>query len=169
MFDREHEKEEPFMKKIFACLMAAAMVMPLWLSGCAPKVGGSDYKAGSVRTMQNVSYGTVQNVRIVYIENDEGVGTAVGTAGGGVVGGVLGNMIGGGRGNTLATMGGAILGAVAGYAGSKALQGQDGLEIIILLDRGETIAVTQGTDISFSPGQRVQIISGSGGARVVPL
>ena len=149
--------------------MTACMVMPLWLAGCAPKVGGSDYNASSVRTAQKVSYGTVQNVRVVHIENDESIGTALGTVGGGVVGGVLGSMIGGGRGRTLATIGGAVLGAGAGYAGGKALQGQDGLEITIKMDSGEVIAVTQGADMQFSAGQRVQVLSGASGMRAVPL
>jgi len=157
------------MKKILVCLMTACMLMPLWLAGCAPKVGGSDFSAGNVRTAQTVSFGTVQSVRNVRIENDQSVGTAVGTVGGAVVGGVLGNMIGGGRGNTLATMGGAIAGAGAGYLGSQALQSQTGLEITVRMDSGETVAVVQGADMSFSPGQRVQVVSGSGGTRVTPI
>ena len=157
------------MKKILACLMTVCMVMPLWLAGCAPKVGGSDYNADGVRTTQKVSYGTVQNARAVHIENDESIGTAIGAIGGGVVGGVLGSLIGGGRGKTLATVGGAVLGAGAGYAGGKALQGQDGVEVTVKMDSGEIIAITQGADLSFSPGQRVQVTSGSSGTRVVPL
>lgn len=157
------------MKRILICLMTVCMLMPLGLSGCAPKVGGSDYNAGTVRSAQKVSYGTVQSVRNVHIENDESIGTAVGTVGGGVVGGVLGSLIGRGTGRTLATVGGAALGAGAGYLGSKALQGQTGLEITVKMDSGETIAVTQGADLTFSPGQRVQVMSGASGTRVIPL
>ena len=157
------------MKKILVSLMAVCMAMPLLLSGCAPRVGGSDYSATGVRAVQTVLPGTVQSVRVVRIENDESVGTVVGTVGGAVVGGVLGSMIGGGRGQTLATVGGAVLGAGAGHAGSRALQAQDGFEITVRLDRGDTIAVTQGADMVFSPGQRVQVISGGGTARVTPL
>ena len=157
------------MNKVLVSLMAVVLVMPLWLSGCAPKVGGSDYSAGNVRTVQKVSHGTVESIRVVRIENDESVGTVVGTVGGGVVGGTLGGMVGTGRANTLATLGGAILGAGAGHVGAKALQAQDGLEITVKMDSGEIIAVTQGADLSFSPGQRVQVVSGSGTTRVVPL
>jgi len=157
------------MKKIFVCLMAAVMAMPLWLSGCAPKVGGSDVNVGGARTVQRVSFGTVQSVREVRIENDASIGTAVGTVGGAVVGGVLGSMVGDGRGRTLATMGGAIAGAGAGYLGGQALQSQTGLEITVLMDSGETIAIAQGADIAFGPGQRVQVVSGGGATRVTPL
>lgn len=157
------------MKRLIACLMTACMVMPLWLSGCAPKVGGSDYNAGTVRTAQSVNYGTVQAVRVVHIENDESLGTTLGTVGGGVVGGVLGSLVGGGRGRTLATVGGAVLGAAAGYGGGKALSGQDGYEIDVKMDSGEIIAITQGTDLTFTAGQRVKVVSGSGVTRAVPL
>jgi len=157
------------MKKILVCLMVTVIAMPLWLSGCAPKVGGSDVNVGGARTVQRVSFGTVQSVREVRIENDASLGTTVGTVGGAVVGGILGSMIGGGRGTTLATMGGAIAGAGAGYLGGQALQGQAGLEITVLMDSGEIVAIAQGADLTFSPGQRVQVVSGSGTTRVTPL
>jgi len=157
------------MKKILVCLMATVLVMPLWLSGCAPKVGGSDVSVGGARTVQKVSFGTVQSVREVRIEHDASVGTAVGTVGGAVVGGVLGSMVGDGRGRTLATMGGAIAGAGAGLLGAQALQSQTGLEITVRMDSGETIAVVQGADLAFSPGQRVQVVSGGDATRVTPI
>ena len=157
------------MKKILVCLMTACLLMPLWLSGCAPKVGGSDVNVGGARTVQRVAFGTVQSVRQVRIENDASVGTAVGTIGGAVVGGVLGSMIGDGRGRTLATMGGAIAGAGVGHLGGQALQSQTGLEVTVLMDNGEIIAIAQGADLSFSPGQRVQVVFGSGATRVTPL
>lgn len=157
------------MRKIVSCVLVAAMALPLWLAGCAPKVGGSDYGSTGVRGVQSITYGTVQSVRVVHIEDDSRTGTTVGTLGGGVAGGVLGNLIGGGTGRTVATVGGALLGAAAGYAGSKALTGQQGYEITIKLDDGQLIAVTQGTDLEFSPGQRVKILSGSGSTRVTPI
>jgi len=149
--------------------MAAVVAMPLWLSGCAPKVGGSDVNVSGARTVQRVSFGTVQSVREVRIENDASVGTAVGTVGGAIVGGILGSMIGDGRGRTLATMGGAIAGAGAGYLGGQALQTQTGLEITVRMDSGEIIAIAQGADMAFSPGQRVQVVSGGGATRVTHL
>ena len=59
--------------------------------------------------------------------------------------------------------------AAAGYAGGKALGGQDGYEITVELDSGGSLVITQGADIEFSQGQRVKVISGGGApARVVP-
>lgn len=141
----------------------------MFLGGCAPRVGGSDYDSSTVRTAQNVAYGTVADVRVVRINDDSGTNEAIGTVGGGVVGGVLGSMIGGGHGRTLATVGGAVVGAAAGYAGGKAIGTQDGYEITVNFDSGGSTVITQGADIQFSPGQRVKVISGGGApARVVP-
>ena len=156
------------MKKITALLMAVVLALPLAFGGCAPRVGGSDYDASRTRSAQSVNYGTVQSVRVVHIDDDSNTGAALGTVGGGVAGGVLGSLIGSGRGRTLATVAGAALGAGAGYAGSKALTGQEGYEIQVKLDSGDIIAVTQGTDISFTPGQRVKVLSGGGTTRVTP-
>lgn len=157
------------MRKISAVILAVFLTGLMFSGGCAPRVGGSDYDSSSVRTPQNVAYGTVADVRVIRISDDSGTNEAIGTIGGGVVGGVLGNMIGGGSGRTLATVGGAVLGAVGGYAGGKALSTQDGYEITVDLDSGGSIVITQGADLEFSPGQRVKVISGGGApARVVP-
>ena len=157
------------MHKVSTVIAAALLAGLMLLGGCAPRVGGSDYDSSSVRTPQNVAYGTVADVRLIHIQDDSGTNEAIGTIGGGVVGGVLGNMIGGGSGRTLATVGGAVLGAVGGYAGGKALSGQDGYEITVDLDSGGSIVITPGADLEFSPGQRVKVISGGGApARVVP-
>lgn len=157
------------MRKSLYMLAAALLAGLMLLGGCAPRVGGSDYDSSTVRSAQNVTYGTVADVRVVRINDDSGTNEAIGTIGGGVVGGVLGNMIGGGTGRTLATVGGAVLGAGAGYAGGKALGTQDGYEITVDLDSGGSIVITQGADIAFSQGQRVKVISGGGApARVVP-
>ncbi len=157
------------MRKLITLLVAAGLSAMLLLGGCAPKVGGSDYKASDSGTMQNVNYGTVVDVRVVEINDDRGVNQTLGTVGGGVAGGVLGSLVGGGSGRTLATVGGAVLGAAAGYAGSELLTNQDGYEVTVELDAGGTVVVTQGADIAFSPGQRVKVLSGGGApARVVP-
>ena len=156
------------MRKLSTTVITALLAGLMLVGGCAPRVGGNDYDASTVRTPQNVAYGTVADVRVVRINDDSGTNEAIGTVGGGVVGGVLGNMIGGGSGRTLATVGGAVLGAIGGYAGGKALGTQDGYEITVDMDSGGSIVITQGADIEFSPGQRVKVISGGGApARVV--
>lgn len=157
------------MRKAFPLVMSVFLAGLMFLGGCAPRVGGNDYDSSTVRTTQNVAYGTINDIRIIRIHDDSGTNEAIGTIGGGVVGGVLGSLIGGGTGRTLATVGGAVLGAGAGYAGGKAAGSQDGYEITVDLDNGGSLVVTQGADVEFSPGQRVKVISGGGApARVVP-
>lgn len=151
-----------------ALLLAALLVSAPVLGGCAPSVGGNDYAASGAQASYNVQDGTVQTVRMVKINNDNDGKTAVGAVGGGVLGGVLGSMIGGGKGNTLATVIGAGAGALLGGAGSQAVGNQTGVEVTVKLDNGRTIAVVQGADISFTPGQRVRVMTGQGTTRVVP-
>lgn len=157
------------MRKFLICLMALTLAMPLGLGGCAPKIGGSQYGSGGTRTAQTVTYGTVQSIQIVDVEDSNDGKTLLGTAGGAVVGGVLGSLIGGGRGKTLATVGGALAGAAGGYAGTKLLTGQQAYEIMVQLDNGQTISVVQGADYEFAAGQRVRVLSGSDGTRVTPM
>lgn len=45
---------------------------------------------------------------------------------------------------------------------------QTGVEVTVKLDSGRTMAVVQGADISFAPGQRVRVMIGQGTTRVVP-
>ncbi|KXS56708.1 MAG: hypothetical protein AMR96_01045 [Candidatus Adiutrix intracellularis] len=138
-------------------------------TGCSPRVGGNDYNVSSTRTNQKVQTGRITSIREVKIVNDPNNGkTELSTVGGAVVGGVLGSLIGGGSGQTVATVGGAVLGAAAGYGGSRVLTEQNGIEITVKLDSGETVVITQGTDITLTSNQRVKIISGVDAVRVVP-
>ena len=151
-----------------ALFLAALLVTVPVFGGCAPSVGGHDYTVSGAQEGYEVQYGTVQSVSTVKINNENDGKTAIGAVGGGVLGGVLGNMIGGGRGNTLATVIGAGAGALLGGAGSQVVGNQTGVQVTVKLDNGRTLAVVQGADISFAPGQRVQVITGHGTTRVVP-
>jgi outer membrane lipoprotein SlyB len=164
---RPREKEVSMRERVRISL-SFCLALALLAGGCAPRVGGSDYDASGVRTAQSVTYGTVQSVRVVSIHDDSETTSTLSTAGGAVAGGVLGNLVGGGAGRTVATVGGALLGAAAGYGGSKALTSQEGYEIMVKLENGSVIAVTQGTDMQFTPGQRVKVLSGGGSTRVTP-
>jgi outer membrane lipoprotein SlyB len=87
---------------------------------------------------------------------------------GGVAGGVVGSAIGGGTGRSLAILGGAVLGALAGDVVEERVGKKDGLEITVKLDNGETRVIAQEADVSIVLNQRVQVISGVGPTRVVP-
>lgn len=138
------------------------------LAGCANNNASSSvYTYGQAQQEQVVRYGTVVSVRSVVIQNDRSSG--VGTLAGGALGGVAGSAIGGGRGQILTSIGGAILGGLAGNAVENQMGKTQGLEITVRLDNGETRVVAQAADVPLASGQRVQLISGGGPTRVVPM
>ncbi len=141
----------------------AAALLPLLLSGCPASLSGGAYSREQVRQAQEVQLGVVESVRHVQIE---GTKSPVGIAAGAVIGGIAGSEIGGGKGRDIATVAGAVAGGVAGAAVEEAVTRKPGLEITVRLNSGRLIAVTQEADESFSVGDRVRVISGSGGARV---
>lgn len=147
-----------------AAIAAAAAVV----AGCStPSASSSVYTYGQAQREQVVRNGTVTAVRPITIQK-EGTSGA-GMVAGGAVGGVAGSSVGGGTGRTLAIIGGALLGAVAGNAVEEQVGKKDGLEITIRLDNGETRVIAQEADVPFSVGQRVQVISGAGPTRVAPM
>lgn len=138
------------------------------LAGCANNTASSSvYTYGQAQQEQIVRYGTVVSVRPVVIQNDRSSG--VGTLAGGALGGVAGSSIGGGRGQILTSIGGAILGGLAGNAVENQMGKTQGLEITVRLDNGETRVVAQAADVPLASGQRVQLVSGGGPTRVVPM
>jgi outer membrane lipoprotein SlyB len=149
------------MKRI---LIASLFVPVVALVAACASYGPQDYSARDVRTVENVAYGTVVSVRPVRINGDQGA--PVGTIAGAGVGGLLGSAVGHGNGS----IAGAILGAVGGGLAGNAIEGnatrQNGEEVVVRLDNGQTIAVVQGGWQDFAAGQRVQVVSGRGGSRV---
>ena len=147
-----------------AALVASALVV----SGCANHSASSSvYTYGQAQNEQIVRLGTVQSVRYVTIQSEQPSG--FGGLSGAAIGGVAGSTIGGGRGKTLATIGGGILGALAGNAIENQVDKKQGLEITVTMDNGETRAIAQEADIMFTAGQRVRVLSGNGPTRVTPL
>src|SRR5690625_245458 len=147
-----------------AALVASAAV----LAGCAHDTASSSvYSYGQAQREQVVRLGTVQSVRPVTIQQDRTSGAGV--IGGGALGGVAGSAIGDGRGQVLATIGGGLLGAYAGDKVEQTARTTRGLEIVVLLDNGETRVIAQADDVPISAGQRVRVISGGGPTRVAPM
>lgn len=148
--------------------VAAVVMSAAVLAGCAHDSASSAvYTYGQAQREQVVRLGTVQSVRPVTIQHDRTSGAGV--AAGGALGGVAASGIGGGRGRTLATIGGGLLGAYAGDQVEHAMGKSKGLEIVVLLDNGETRVVAQEADVPISAGQRVRVISGGGPTRIVPM
>lgn len=170
-------------------LIAAALAASAALAGCATMPGfGGGYGYGDAsrpypnaagiytprdaQQVQNVRLGTVIAVRPVQITTASGT-KAAGLGIGALAGGLLGHQVGGGSGKTLATVAGAVGGAVAGDAIASHHYQQAGLQVTVRLDRGAgVIAVTQAADPAIAVGQRVEVIGsgyGSSPARVEPL
>ncbi|MGH8744779.1 MAG: glycine zipper 2TM domain-containing protein [Burkholderiales bacterium] len=143
--------------------LIALLVTGMLLGGCAQSLSGSAYSRGQARQEQIVRNGTVESVRPVTIE---GTKTPIGTVAGAAVGGVAGSTVGSGKGSGVAAILGAVVGGIAGSAAEEGLTRKPGLEIIVKLDSGNTVAITQEADEQFRPGERVRIISGGGVSRV---
>lgn len=149
-------------------ILAATLAAASLLAGCAnDSASSSVYTYGQAQREQIVRTGTVQSVRQVVIEQRGTSG--VGAVAGGVLGGAVGSTIGRGGGNLLATVGGAIAGGLLGNAVENQAGRTQGLEITVRLDNGETRVIAQAADVPIYPGQRVQLISGGGPTRVVPM
>lgn len=84
-------------------LLAPALIATVMLAGAAP-----------LHAQEHGRHQVCENVRVANTpkDNHQIAGTAIGA----VAGGLLGHQVGGGKGKTLATVGGAVAG---GYAGKK--------------------------------------------------
>jgi outer membrane lipoprotein SlyB len=102
--------------------------------------------------------GVVDSVK--YVE-EKGQGTGAGAVIGGVAGGVLGHQIGSGRGNTVATIAGVGVGAVAGNQVEKNVKKKSYWVVTVSLDNGKQQSVTSSSKPAFKQGDRVKILDGS--------
>ncbi len=144
----------------------AFATMPFLFVSCAQQsLTGDTYSRNEAGVAQTVKQGRITSIRYVKIEG----GSTGGLILGGVAGGVLGNQVGSGAGRTLATIGGAGLGAAAGSQAQKAIDTRQGIEIQVRLDGGGgTLSVTQEVNPRepFSEGDRVRVLYNGGRARV---
>ncbi len=144
-------------------LLIALLAASLILDGCASSMSGSAYTRGQARKESTVKNGTVESVRPVTIE---GTKTPIGAVAGAGVGGIAGSSIGQNKGSAIAAILGGVAGGLVGSAAEEAITREQGLEIIVKLDSGNTVAITQKADEEFKPGERVHVISGGGASRV---
>ena len=96
----------------------AVTLVGFTLAGCVNDntLSGDVYSASEAKQVQNVTYGTIVNVRQVQIQGGD-ENNVVGALGGAVLGGFLGNPVGGGAGRSLATAAGAVAGGGGGVGG----------------------------------------------------
>lgn len=149
---------------------AAALAAAIGLAGCAQPGGGYGYGAPAGNpgyqttsgTYQapagSVFYGRVEAIEPITQQRGASSGM-LGTVIGGLAGGLLGHQVGGGRGQTIATIGGAVAGGVAGNQIEQRATG--GVETVyrvqVRLDDGRMATVTQRQANNLRVGDRVQV------------
>jgi len=154
------------MKTLFVTLIAL-----LSINAYAIDTRGTAYEADETRRVQSVLVGIVEDVREVDIDERSGFSEAAGTGIGAAIGGIVGQGVGNGNGKTVATILLGVLGGIGGNAIEAKMNSAHGLEFIVTLTNGNTIAVTQAMDNdgrSIIPGDRVRIVEGKN-TRVVKL
>lgn len=100
-------------------------------------------------------------IEAIHEVNTRASGSGVGAAGGAVVGGLLGNQVGGGHGKQVATVLGAIGGAVAGNQIEGNVRATRSYNIVVRLDNGKTRTVHQSAAPGWRQGDRVRIVNGA--------
>src|SRR5437868_11404506 len=123
--------------RLVVSIVAAAAVS---VTAACSTLGEDDYAYSDARVEQGVAYGVVESVRPVRLNEDH---APLGTIAGAALGGILGNDIGHGLGRAAATVAGAVAGGVGGNALEHGLTRQNGEEIVVRLDHGELVAITQ--------------------------
>ncbi len=141
------------MKKILAVLVPAVM-----LTACQADIDSYQYGTSSVGQANAAAQCRVINVRLVKVKSDNELGTLIGGAAGGVAGYGIG---GDSTAHWLGSIGGAVLGGIAGNAAQGALSSQNAYEYIVELNNGQVMTITQGTDTLLSPGQRCMLLYGN--------
>lgn len=151
-------------------LIPIIAVSALTLGGCANTApySGNVYTGNQAKTAQNVTTGTITALRQVQIQADSRAQGLLGTVGGGAIGGILGNKVGGGSGRQIATVVGAVGGAMAGTAAEERINRIAAWEIEVRKEDGQSIIVVQKADQPFQVGQRVRIVGSGRNASVVP-
>ncbi|MDR5897906.1 glycine zipper 2TM domain-containing protein [Halomonas vilamensis] len=151
-------------------LLPIAAFSLLTLAGCAntSPYSGDVYSGNQAKSSQNVTYGTLVAIRPVQIQADSRTGNLLGGGGGAIIGGLLGRQVGGGSGRDLATVAGALGGAMAGTAAEDASNRINAWEMEIRTDSGEDVVVVQRADRQFEAGQRVRLIGSGRNVQVAP-
>ncbi len=142
------------------CFLGLAL-LAFVIQGCAPSASGKVYTRDQARQSMQLYYGTVQQVSEVAIEGED---SGLGTVAGGALGAGVGQTMGSGAGRTLAAIAGGVAGAFAGKATEKGMTTKVGLEIVVVLDNGETLSIVQENDVIFSSGERVRVLRAADGS-----
>ncbi|QBC33273.1 MULTISPECIES: glycine zipper 2TM domain-containing protein [Pandoraea] len=114
------------------------------------------YQQPQQQQIPGAMYGRVESIE--QVNGDNNSPNILGTVLGGAAGGLLGNTMGGGRGRTATTIGGALIGAIAGNRIENNM-GQPNVlyRITVRLDDGRVATVTQAPPLRVQQGQRAAV------------
>lgn len=151
-----------YMKKLALIFCVSAIAL---ISGCAQNVSPNTYTTSEVGIASKVVPGVIIAKRVVVVDANSKAGGLAGAVAGGAAGSVLGT--GSAAGQVVGAVGGAVVGGLIGNAADKSFNKHKGVEYIIRLKTGSTIAITQTEDLNLSINQPVLIIYGAM-TRIVP-
>ena len=144
--------------------MAFGLCAILLTAGCGTfgPQGPNTVAGDEVGQTATVERGSLVSLREMELE---GGNSGIGAGAGAIAGGIGGSFLGGGnRASALGAIGGAVIGGIAGLAAEEAVTSGRGVELLIELDSGRTVAVVQGLDpnrpLDLRPGDRVLVIYG---------
>lgn len=148
-------------------LVVLTLGLTLGLAGCASLPGeGGGWHFASKAQEKRLRSGYVAGVKPVQIEGEHQLGLApeVGTS----AGGLIGNQLGGGTRRDLVT----VLTAIGGGSAAdeqrvRYEQAREGQRVVVRLDNGVGIAVTQEAEPDLEVGDRVRVEGRGPDARVV--
>ncbi len=144
------------MDKFGFCGMTLTVALAgLLLGGCASSRSGTSFSRSEALRAQRTYYGTIESVTAGTIE---GTKTGIGTVAGGVLGGVAAHSVGGGSGKDIATVGGALAGAVVGSLAEEMTTRQRAYSLTVKLDDGRVMTIVQSASTPFEVGQRVKVL-----------
>ncbi len=144
---------------------AAGIATLLTLGACSTP---DTYQGNTTQTTypaasnQYAQYGVVESMQMVG-QGTTNSGIGAGTIVGAVVGGVLGSQVGKGTGKKAATVIGAAGGAYAGHQVEKGSNTQtpDAVQLVVRLNDGSRVTVTQDTAVDVRVGDRVVVANGT--------
>lgn len=146
-------------------LLLLLLLLATGLAGCASTLSGESYSRSEARTVQQVEYGVIEQLRPVKIE---GTKTPIGSGAGAIVGGIAGSSVGGDTASRVMAVIGAVAGGIAGAAIEEGVTRTQGVEITVKMEDGRTIAIVQALSPNerFSVGDRVRVIYSGRNTRV---
>ena len=149
------------MKAILSWLTVT--LVTVLISACSA-VGSTDGGAGEIE----IRSGKIEQISLTQMQtnHDSGVGAVLGGLGGLAVG----SLIGGGTGRDVAMVAGALAGAAGGNYAEKKKYDQpiEAQQIIVRVNSGVLVSVTQPINPSLTKGSKVYIQGSGNDARVVP-